>query len=166
VNKKGNFYSFNSNEVEKFRLPNGERIMTLQKFCRLYLQRFTLIYLDIKGDNGDFKRKAENICRAIGKEKLNRLVLIGTPWRVIKTVKKYQPRVNIGFEQKGAIANFLLGADTVSLYHKYEFSYAEYKLAKFLKLDVVIWTVNDLKVLKEFANNYRLTILTDLTMKK
>jgi hypothetical protein len=60
----------------------------------------------------------------------------------------------------------LLGADTVSLYYKYEFSLAEYKLAKFLGLEVVIWTVNDLDFLNEIARKFRLAVLTDLNIQE
>lgn len=162
VGQKGDFSNYSSKEIDKWRLTNDQPVITLSRFCHLYANKFEKIYLDIKGDNVDYKKKAKKIWETIENYETPKFFLIGTPWRVIKKVKRTLPHVNIGYEQKGAIANYLMGADMVSLYYKYEFSYAEYKLAKFLGLDVVVWTVNDLEVLKDYSQKFQLTVLTDL----
>ena len=162
VGLKGRFSDYSSQGIKQFRLKNGQPIIPLSEFCRFYGSRFEGIYLDIKGDNTHHRVKARMLCQAIGNYELERFVLIGVPWRVIRGVKNALPLVGAGFEEKGVIANYLLGADTVSLYYKGEFSFAEYKLAKFMGLNVLIWTVNDLKLLKDISQTYRLVVLTDL----
>jgi hypothetical protein len=166
VGIQGNFSDYSSNEIDKWRLKNNEPIITLGRFCYLYANKFEKIYLDVKGDNYDYKKKAQSIWQAIKDYEIQRFVLIGVPWRVIKKVKSELPLVNVGYEKKGVIANYLLGADTVSLYYKYEFSFAEYQLAIFFDLDILVWTINDLKLLKEYSKKFRLTILTDLNKQK
>lgn len=162
VGLKGRFSDYSSQMIKKFRLKNGQPIIPLSDFCRLYGSRFERIYLDIKGDNTHHRVKARMLCQAISNYALEHFVLIGLPWRVIREVKKALPSVGAGFEGKGAIANYLLGADTISLYYKGEFSFAEYKLARFMGLNVLIWTVNDFKLLKDISKRYRLVVLTDL----
>jgi len=158
----GRFADYSSLEIKQFRLKNGQPIVPLSEFCRLYGSKFERIYLDIKDDNTHYRIKARMIVQAFDNCELRHIVLIGFPWRVIRKVKKALPALGAGFEQKGAIANYLLGADTVSLHYKNEFSFAEYKLAKFLGLNVLIWSINDFKLLKNISQTYRLTVLTDL----
>jgi len=158
----GRFPDYSSQQVEQFRLKNGQPIISLEEFCALYLKSYKGVYLDIKGSDSNHKQKAKMLCKAIGNFESDRVALIGLPWRVIRAVKNTLPEVAVGFEQKGAIVNYLLGADLVSLYYKYEFSYAEYKLTKLLGLDVLIWTINDVQIVKELSKIYRVTILTDL----
>jgi glycerophosphoryl diester phosphodiesterase len=162
VGRYGNFSNYSSGEIDQWKLSNNEPIIALSRFCFLYANKFETIYLDVKGDNSHYKEKAQAIWREIENYETQHFVIIGTPWRVIKNVKNVLPRVNVGYEQKGAIANYLLGADTVSLYYKYEFSFAEYRLAKLLDLDILVWTINDLKLLKDYSQKFRLTVLTDL----
>jgi glycerophosphoryl diester phosphodiesterase len=166
ANVEGMFSDFTAAQITKFQLQNRQPIISLGTFCKRYANKFNLIYLDIKGDNTNYEIKGKNLWCTLRNYKLERIVLIGAPWRIIRSVKKKLPRIKVGYEQKGAIANFILGADTVSLYHKYEFSHAEYKLAKFLGLDVVIWTINDVELLEQYSKEYRLNILTDLNVKK
>jgi glycerophosphoryl diester phosphodiesterase len=161
---QGMFHDYTSEQIKKFRLLNEQPIISLETFCRLYENKFNLIYLDIKGDNSNYEIKSKNLCRALKNYEIERIVLIGAPWRIIRSAKMELPRIKVGYEQKGAIANFILGADTVSLYYKYEFSHAEYKLAKFLGLDVVIWTINDVELLEQYSKKYKLNILTDLNV--
>lgn len=162
VGLSGRFSDYSSHDIEPLRLANGQPIVSLGEFCRLYGNKFERTYLDIKGDNSYHRIKARNLCQAIGNYEPERFVLIGVPWRVIREVKNAMPLVDVGFEEKGAIANYLLGGDMVSLHYKYEFSFAEYKLAKLVGLSVLIWTVNDPKLLKDISRIYRLSVLTDL----
>jgi glycerophosphoryl diester phosphodiesterase len=159
---EGRFSNYSSQEIEQFRLKNGQPIIPLGELCRKYGKNYRRIYLDIKGDDTNYKIKAKMLCKTIENFEIDHLVLIGYPWKVIKAVKSELPGVSVGFEQKGAIVNYLLGADMVSLYYKYEFSYAEYKLARFLGLNVLIWTINDLNLLEEISKIYKITALTDL----
>jgi glycerophosphoryl diester phosphodiesterase len=161
---EGMFHDYTAEQIKKFRLLNEQSIISLETFCRLYENKFNAIYLDIKGDNTNYEKKAKHIYQAIKNCQHERLILIGAPWRIIRSVKAELPRIKVGYEQKGAIANYLLGADTVSLYHRYEFSHAEYKLAKLLGLDIVIWTINDKELLEQYSQKYRLNILTDLNV--
>jgi glycerophosphoryl diester phosphodiesterase len=166
ANVEGMFHNYTAEQIKKFRLLNEQPIISLETFCRLYENKFNAIYLDIKGDNKDYEKKAENIFQAIKNCEHERIILIGAPWRIIRSVKTELPQVEVGYEQKGAIANYILGADTVSLYYKYEFSHAEYKLAKLFGLDIVIWTINDTELLEQYSQKYRLNILTDLNVKR
>ena len=158
------FSEFSAEQISKFRLENNQPVMSLKTFCKLYGDNFNTIYLDVKGDSSNYKKKAKNLTHAIENYELDRFVLIGAPWMIIRSAKKELREIKVGYEQKGAIANYLLGGDTVSLYYKYEFSHAEYKLAKFLGLDVVIWTINDRKILEQYSKKYKLNVLTDLNI--
>ena len=164
VGREGQISDFSSMEIKGFRLENGQSLLTLKDFCRLYAAKFDRIYLDIKGDNANYEQKARMIIQAITDYGSDNIVLIGYPWTVMKAVKKVLPHIIIGIEQKGAIANFILNGNMVSLNYKHEFSFAEYKLAKLLGLDVVTWTVNDFELLKQYSKIYRMEVLTDLNV--
>ena len=164
VSRKGQFSDLSSSEIKNFRLKNGQPIVTLEAFCQLYAAKFERVYLDIKTDNINYEIKARMVIEAMFKYDQANIVLIGFPWRIMRKVKTALPHVSLGFEQKGAIANFLLKADAVSLNHRNEFSFAEYKLSKFLGLNVVTWTVNDTKLLKKYSETYRMNVLTDLNV--
>jgi len=164
VGLKERFSDFAFQEIRHFRLKNGQPIVTLKEFCNLYAAKFDRIYLDIKTNNTNYENKARMIIKAMANYDGDNIVLIGAPWRVMRKVKRTLPKVNIGIEQKGAIANFILGGDTVSLHYRNQFSFAEYKLAKLMGLDVVIWTVNDVKLLKKYTKIYRMNVLTDLNV--
>ena len=162
VGRKGLFSDLSSSEIKRCKLINGEYVVTLMDFCNLYTNKFDRVYLDIKSDNSDHKIKSRMIVEAIGGNNANNIVLIGYPWKIMREVKTSLPDIRMGIEQKGAIANFILNGDMVSLHYRNQFSYAEYKLAKLLGLDVVTWTVNDTALLKEYSKIYRMQVLTDL----
>lgn len=164
VDQEGQFSDLSSLEITRFKLENGEPIVTLKEFCHLYASKFDVVYLDIKSDNSHHEIKTQTIIEAIGKYDPDNIVLIGYPWRIMREVKNALPNVRIGIEQKGAIANYILKGDMVSLHYRNEFSYAEYKLAKLLGLGVVTWTVNDVTLLKKYSKIYRMNVLTDLNV--
>lgn len=164
VGREGQFVNFSSKKIKRFRLKNGQPIITLKEFCHLYGSKFKKVYLDIKADNQYYKKKAGMIVREMTDYDSDNIVLIGFPWRIMREVKRSLPHISIGIEQKGAIANFLLSGNMVSLNYRNEFSYAEYKLAKFLGLDVVTWTVNDGEILKQYSKIYKMNVLTDLNV--
>jgi glycerophosphoryl diester phosphodiesterase len=164
VGREGQFSKFASNKIKGLQLKNGQSIITLKEFCHLYGSKFEIVYLDIKSDNTYYKKKAKMIIREMNDYDSDNIVLIGFPWRVMREVKKALPQIRIGIEQKGAIANFLLSGNMVSLHYRNEFSYAEYKLAKFLGLDVLTWTVNDIETLKHYSKIFKMNVLTDLNV--
>jgi glycerophosphoryl diester phosphodiesterase len=164
VGCEGQFSDVSSDEIKNFRLKNGESIITLKEFCRLYGTKFDRVYLDIKADNSHYKKRAGMMIQEMNNFDSHKIVLIGFPWRVMREVKRKLPDISIGIEQKGTIANFLLGGDMVSLHYRNEFSYAEYKLAKLLGLDVVTWTINDIEILKKYSKIYKINVLTDLNV--
>lgn len=104
---EGRFSNYSSQEIEQFRLKNGQPIIPLGELCRKYGKNYRRIYLDIKGDDTNYKIKAKMLCKTIENFEIERLVLIGYPWKVIKAVKSELPGVAVGFEQKGAIVNYL-----------------------------------------------------------
>jgi glycerophosphoryl diester phosphodiesterase len=164
VGREGQFSNFSSKQIRHFRLKNGESILTLKEFCHLYGSKFEIVYLDIKADNRYYKKKAGMIIREMNDYNSDNIVLIGFPWRVMREVKGALPHIRIGIEQKGAIANFLLSGNMVSLNYRNEFSFAEYKLAKLLGLDVLTWTINDVEILKQYSKIFKMNVLTDLNV--
>lgn len=162
VGKEGFFSEYSSSKITSFSLIDGSPIISLNKFLTKYSEYFDAIYLDIKTDDIRYKEISSKLIKTLSIHKPTNICLIGTSSKILRTVKKAIPQIRIGIEQQGAIVNYLLDADIVSLHYKYEFSYLEYRTAKLLGLGVLIWTINDEDLFCDISRKYRLTVLTDM----
>lgn len=150
-------------EMQKLKLPDGQRIISLKYFLSEYAPLFDGVILDIKGENNYFNEKAYGVIDVINSSGYSKnIYVIGRPCGVLSTIKKLCPELKVGCEDQGVLYNYLTGKDLISLHYATQFSLLEHFFAKKLNLVTILWTINnpqELFILKNLGNTI---ILTDL----
>lgn len=167
LKRKTNLDSFTSEvsweEIQKLKLFDGQRILSLELFLTEFAQAFDGIILDIKGGNNYFKEKADSFNKIISESKYSKdIYLIGRYCEVLATIKSMNPTLKVGCENQGFLYNYITSKDLMSLNYNHQFSYLEYCLAKRFNLTLILWTINKKQNLDKLRNIKNTIIITDL----
>ena len=150
-------------EVEKLKLLDGQKIMSLKEFVSEYGDLFEGVIFDIKTENRNPSEKARALCNAIYKSNASvQIYIIGRPCNVLTKIKRLNPGLKIGCENQGAFYNFITGKDLISINYFNQFSNLEYQLAQMFDLETILWTINSPQELDELSYLNNAVILTDL----
>ncbi len=150
-------------EIQKLKLPDGQRIISLKYFLSEYAPLFDGVILDIKGENNYFNEKAYGVIDVINSSGYSKnIYVIGRPCGVLSVIKKLNPNLKVGCEDQGVLYNYITGKDLISLHYATQYSFLEYVFAKKFNLMIILWTINDPQTLKSLEELRNTIILTDL----
>ena len=136
----------------------------MKHFFSEYARLFDGVILDIKTENNYFGAKAQSFTNVINNCNFskNNIYIIGRPCGVLSMIKKLNPKLKVGCENRGVLYNYITGKDLISLHYSSQFSYLQHYLAKKLNLVTILWTINKPRDLKRLGNLANTIILTDL----
>ncbi len=150
-------------EIRKLRLSDSQKILSLKLFFSEFAQLFDGIILDIKDGKNYTREKADSFNKVISESNFsNDIFVIGRHCMLLATIKRMNPKLKVGCEDKGFFYNYITSNDLLSLNYNNQFSYLEYCLAKRFDLTLILWTVNKEQDLDKLRNLKNTIILTDL----
>ena len=152
-----------SKEIQSLTMSDGQKILTLNEFLFSYASLFKGIIFDLKTKNNYFSEKADSFCNAIEKYDLDsEIYVIGRPCGVLASIKRRNANIKIGCEDQGILYNFITRKDLISLNYFTQFSLLERYFCRKLDFTLILWTINDPRILREIAYFDNAIILTDL----
>lgn len=147
----GSIHKLSLKELRKFHKSNGEPVPTLQEVINI-LKNKCIIKIDIK-DEGIVKK----ILKIIKKNNIESSVIITSELvSVLKKIKKLSPKIKIelgGFKEKRPVKEMIkevkdIKAEIIGPHHSIVTKELVDESHK-NKLEVHVWTVDDLKIMKK-----------------
>jgi glycerophosphoryl diester phosphodiesterase len=152
-----------SKEIQSLTMTDGQKILTLTDFLSTDAQLFKGIIFDLKTKNNHFSEKADSFCNAIEKyDPDSEIYVIGRPCGVLASIKRRNANIKVGCEDQGILYNFITRKDLISLNYFTQFSPLQRYFCRKLDLTLILWTINDPRILRETAYFDNTIILTDL----
>ena len=150
-------------EINKLKLFDDQKILTLQKLLSEFGSLFDAIILDVKIENKLIEERANYFIKIVKESDcLAEIYVIGRNCLFLSKLKNIDPELKVGCENQGVFYNYIKDFDITSLHYESQFSYLEHFIANKFDMSLILWTINNHQDLKQLRYLENAIILTDL----